>query len=258
MKSRAPCYSNEGTALHIRYYPFMGFSSFTLFQPLCVSDNVFILLKPVVVATISECWEIVFDADTIVGEMQTESLEPVVSMFIGRDDGRRPVNTVVFGMSEFEYGIRGADESVYESCFIPLLALFLLVVCVVISYGGEEEVVAGVLRRCLGKGTEFPCLLVFYPTSCFIVSKFFQLWDAVYPAFVFVAVVNAVIGFFFIESCDMLLFEEPHSTLVKMSAHAPEIVAVPVRVAFPDVPAEFVDVGHMHNVGSWIGIIGFG
>ena len=88
MKSRAPCYSNEGTALHIRYYPFVGFSSFTLFQPLCVSDNVFILLKPVVVATISECWEIVLDADTIVGEMQTESLDPVVSMFIGRDDGR--------------------------------------------------------------------------------------------------------------------------------------------------------------------------
>lgn len=58
------------------------------FNPLCVSDNVFILFKPVVVATISECWEIVFDADTIVGEMQTESLEPVVSMFIGRDDGR--------------------------------------------------------------------------------------------------------------------------------------------------------------------------
>lgn len=53
-----------------------------------MSDNVFILLKPVVVATISECWEIVFDADTIVGEMQTESLDPVVSMFIGRDDGR--------------------------------------------------------------------------------------------------------------------------------------------------------------------------
>ena len=34
MKSRAPCYSNEGTALHIRYYPFVGFSSFTLFQPI--------------------------------------------------------------------------------------------------------------------------------------------------------------------------------------------------------------------------------